>query len=130
MRINVPLSLVLENAQSHQRVPRRGRCPGAGRPIHRRCRDGSLGRVGGRIFQMRDKLKETCFIVFTCHSSSRKELAPMDKAQAEALASKHAALHAMIDEEEHRPHPNEDLLHQLKKEKLRLKDELAGHYEH
>jgi hypothetical protein len=59
-----------------------------------------------------------------------KELAPMDKAQAEAIASKHAALHAMIDEEEHRPHPNEDLLHQLKKEKLRLKDELAGHYEH
>ena len=54
----------------------------------------------------------------------------MDKAQAEAIASKHAALHAMIDEEEHRSHPNEDLLHQLKQEKLRLKDELAGHYEH
>ena len=54
----------------------------------------------------------------------------MDKVQAEALASKHAAIHAMIDEEEHRPHPNEDLLHQLKKEKLRLKDELAGHFEH
>jgi hypothetical protein len=61
---------------------------------------------------------------------SRKELAPMDKAQAETLASKHAALHAMIDEEEHQPHPNEDLLHQLKKEKLRLKDVLAGHFEH
>ena len=54
----------------------------------------------------------------------------MEKAQAENLASKHAALHAMIDEEEHRPHPNEDLLHRLKKEKLKLKDELAGHYEH
>jgi hypothetical protein len=54
---------------------------------------------------------------------------PMDKAEAETLASKHAAIHAMIDEEEHRPHPNEDLLHQLKKEKLRLKDELSGHYE-
>jgi hypothetical protein len=59
--------------------------------------------------------------------SPRKELAPMNKVQADSLASKHAALHAMIDEEEHRPHPNEDLLHQLKKEKLRLKDELAGH---
>ena len=33
----------------------------------------------------------------------------------------------MIDEEEHRAHPDEDLLHRLKKEKLRLKDELAGH---
>ena len=54
----------------------------------------------------------------------------MDKAQAETLASKHAALHAMIDEEEHRPHPNEDLLHKLKKEKLRLKDEMSCHYEH
>ena len=54
----------------------------------------------------------------------------MDKVQVDSIASKHAALHAMIDEEEHRPHPNEDLLHQLKKEKLRLKDELAGHIDH
>lgn len=51
----------------------------------------------------------------------------MDKVQAEELSSKHAALHAMIDEEEHRPHPDEDLLHRLKKEKLRIKDELVGH---
>ena len=54
----------------------------------------------------------------------------MDQAEVEALASKHAALHALIDEEEHRAHPDEDLLHRLKKEKLRLKDQLAGHYEH
>ena len=54
----------------------------------------------------------------------------MDKATAEALESKHAALHALIDEEEHRTHPDEDLLHRLKKEKLRLKDELAGHFAH
>lgn len=54
----------------------------------------------------------------------------MDKAQVEELASQHAALHARIDEEEARPHPDEDLLHRLKKEKLRLKDELAGHYAH
>ena len=50
----------------------------------------------------------------------------MEKAQVEELSSKHAALHAMIDEEEHRPHPDEDLLHRLKKEKLRLKDQMAG----
>jgi hypothetical protein len=54
----------------------------------------------------------------------------MDKAVVEELSSKHAALHQMIDEEEHRSHPDEDLLHRLKKEKLRLKDEIAGHYEH
>ena len=54
----------------------------------------------------------------------------MDKVTAEALESKHAALHALIDEEEHRAHPDEDLLHRLKKEKLRLKDALAGHFAH
>ena len=35
-----------------------------------------------------------------------------------------------IDEEEHRTHPDEDLLHRLKKEKLKIKDELAGHLTH
>jgi hypothetical protein len=43
------------------------------------------------------------------------------------MASKHAAIHSLIDEELHRSHPDERLLHRLKKEKLRLKDELAGH---
>jgi hypothetical protein len=59
-----------------------------------------------------------------------KGMAPMDKAQVEELESKHAALHALIEEEEHRAHPDEDLLHRLKKEKLRLKDEMAGHFTH
>jgi hypothetical protein len=54
----------------------------------------------------------------------------MEKAVVEELESKHAALHALIEEEEHRPHPDEDLLHRLKKEKLKLKDALAGHYVH
>ena len=54
----------------------------------------------------------------------------MDKGMVEELESKHAALHALIEEEEHRAHPDEDLLHRLKKEKLRLKDELAGHVTH
>jgi len=59
-----------------------------------------------------------------------KGMAPMDKAIVEELESKHSALHALIEEEEHRSHPDEDLLHRLKKEKLRLKDELAGHFTH
>jgi len=54
-------------------------------------------------------------------------MTPMDKAPVEELASKHAALHALIDEEENRPHPDEDLLHRLKKEKLRLKDAMLNH---
>ena len=51
----------------------------------------------------------------------------MDKAHVEAIASNHAALHAQIDAEESRPHPDEDLLTRLKKEKLRLKDAMVGH---
>ena len=51
----------------------------------------------------------------------------MDKGHVEALASKHAALHAKIDIEEHRAHPDETMLHRLKKEKLQLKDALTGH---
>ncbi len=50
----------------------------------------------------------------------------MEKAHVEALASQHAALQAQIDAEERRPHPDEVLLHRLKKEKLRLKDEMMG----
>jgi uncharacterized protein YdcH (DUF465 family) len=59
--------------------------------------------------------------------ASRKGTTPMDKAQVDEMASRHAAVHALIDEEEHRAHPDEDLLHRLKKEKLRLKDALTGH---
>ncbi len=51
----------------------------------------------------------------------------MDQANVEALASKHAALHAKIDLEEHRAHPDDNLLHRLKKEKLALKDAITGH---
>ena len=54
----------------------------------------------------------------------------MEKASVEELQSKHAAVHALIDQEENRQHPDEDLLHRLKKEKLRLKDELNGHLTH
>ena len=51
----------------------------------------------------------------------------MDQAHVEALASKHAALHAKIVNEEHRAHPDDQLLHRLKKEKLALKDAITGH---
>ena len=51
----------------------------------------------------------------------------MDQVQAEALEQKHAALEALIDQEEHRPHPDDIRLHELKKEKLRIKDVMVGH---
>jgi hypothetical protein len=51
----------------------------------------------------------------------------MDKANVEVLASKHAALAQQINLEEHRAHPDDTLLHRLKKEKLALKDAITGH---
>lgn len=50
----------------------------------------------------------------------------MDNAQVDTLESRHAALQAQIDAEERRPHPDDVLLHRLKKEKLRIKDEMLG----
>lgn len=50
----------------------------------------------------------------------------MEKAHVDALASKHAALQVQIDAEERRPQPDDVTLHRLKKEKLRLKDEMLG----
>ena len=50
----------------------------------------------------------------------------MDQGHVDSLENKHASLEAMIDEEEHRPHPDDIKLHQLKKEKLRVKDVLTG----
>ena len=40
------------------------------------------------------------------------------------LKEKHAALERAIDEENRRPLPNDDLITDLKRQKLRIKDEL------
>lgn len=44
----------------------------------------------------------------------------------EALMAKHADLERAIEEEEHRPLPDDIRLHDLKREKLKIKDEIAG----
>ena len=44
----------------------------------------------------------------------------------ESLKIKHADLDAKIAAEECRPHPYDDVIHDLKKQKLRIKDTLAG----
>ncbi len=44
----------------------------------------------------------------------------------EALKAKHHALESKIEEEENRPHPNDVTIHALKKQKLRIKDEIAA----
>ena len=50
----------------------------------------------------------------------------MDQAHMSALQAKHAGLEARIDEEIHRPLPDTATLARLKKEKLRIKEEIAG----
>jgi len=50
----------------------------------------------------------------------------MANAHITALNAKHAQLEARISQETQRPHPDDHRLAQLKKEKLRLKEELEG----
>lgn len=45
--------------------------------------------------------------------------------QIESLKSKHHALEVAIDEENNRPHPDDVMIADLKKQKLRIKDKLA-----
>ena len=43
----------------------------------------------------------------------------------ESLKSKHAELEDLLTQENARPHPDDNLISDLKKQKLRIKDELA-----
>jgi hypothetical protein len=43
----------------------------------------------------------------------------------EALKEKHAMLERAIDEETHRPLPDQAAIHDLKKQKLHIKDQIA-----
>jgi hypothetical protein len=50
----------------------------------------------------------------------------MHQAHVSALEAKHAGLEARIIEETQRPMPDTATLNRLKKEKLRIKEEIAG----
>jgi hypothetical protein len=50
----------------------------------------------------------------------------MQEAHMSALEAKHAELEAQIEEENQRPASDTATLHRLKKEKLKIKEELAG----
>ena len=50
----------------------------------------------------------------------------MHQAHVSALEAKHAGLEARIEEESHRPLPDAATLSRLKKEKLKVKEEMAG----
>jgi hypothetical protein len=47
-----------------------------------------------------------------------------DASRLVALKSKHAELEHLIDEEQKRPSPDHALVHELKRRKLQIKDEL------
>jgi hypothetical protein len=44
----------------------------------------------------------------------------------ESLRAKHASLETQIQQEEARPRPDDALIHELKRQKLRIKDEIAA----
>ncbi|MGD1878341.1 MAG: YdcH family protein [Kiloniellaceae bacterium] len=46
-----------------------------------------------------------------------------------SLRTKHAAIDNALEDEEHRPHPDDLRIVELKREKLRIKDQIAGHLE-
>lgn len=50
----------------------------------------------------------------------------MQQAHIAALETKHAGLDARISEESHRPLPDTAAIARLKKEKLRIKEAIAG----
>jgi len=51
----------------------------------------------------------------------------MDSAHANSLQMKHAGLERQIQQEMNRPDPDDTLIQQLKKRKLRIKEELSHH---
>jgi hypothetical protein len=44
----------------------------------------------------------------------------------ESLRAKHASLESQIQQEEARPRPDDTLIHELKRQKLKIKDEIAA----
>ena len=51
----------------------------------------------------------------------------MEASHMSALVEKHAGLERKIQEEMNRPAPDDAVVHELKKQKLRLKDKITQH---
>jgi hypothetical protein len=51
----------------------------------------------------------------------------MEASHLSALMEKHAGLERQIQEELNRPHPDDALIHDLKKRKLLIKDQITHH---
>jgi hypothetical protein len=70
----------------------------------------------------RDRAAQTCFN----DQVEKQEEMGMQQAHVSALEAKHAGLEARINEETQRPMPDTATLNRLKKEKLRIKEEITG----
>ncbi|MBY6014189.1 YdcH family protein [Qipengyuania gaetbuli] len=51
----------------------------------------------------------------------------MHSSHVDALKAKHAGLEARLHDEQSRPAPDIAMIQQIKKQKLRIKEELAAH---
>ncbi|MBX7527611.1 YdcH family protein [Qipengyuania vesicularis] len=51
----------------------------------------------------------------------------MQSSHVEALKAKHAGLEARLHDEQARPSPDIAMIQQLKRQKLRIKEEIAAH---
>ena len=60
-----------------------------------------------------------------CPPNQTQEVSIMQTAHISALEAKHAVLDRRIEEEEHRPLPDAIRLADLKKQKLRVKEEIV-----
>jgi hypothetical protein len=76
-------------------------------------------------FLLSEDGRQSAGVVVYSEQFAAKEMG-MDQAHFAALQTKHAGLDRRISEEAQRPLPDPALLAQLKKEKLRLKEEMAG----
>ena len=63
--------------------------------------------------------------VFYSPSPKPKENLPMQSTHQTALQQKHATLDQRLSDETHRPLPDASIVADLKKQKLRLKEEIA-----
>lgn len=71
--------------------------------------------------------RQSPLCVFYSSPLSEKEYLPMQStAHHTALQAKHATLDQRIAEESHRPAPDSTVLHDLKKQKLKLKEEMSA----
>lgn len=66
-------------------------------------------------------------MIYSLVPQLKQEMSSVQTAHQIALEAKHATLDAKIAEEEGRPSPDQTLIADLKKRKLRLKEEMTAH---